>query len=133
MSDLFKNAVLWLVILGVLILIFAAYYLFLSFSLFRLQSGQSSAEALPGWETDLIAAAELAKSQKKPVLLYFWGVTCKSCTAMKKTTFQADEVKAELENFVPVAFQADDGNDPFVAAVLKQFQVIGMPTYVVLE
>ncbi len=118
---------------GVLILIFAAYYLFLSFSLFRLQSGQSSAEALPGWETDLIAAAELAKSQKKPVLLYFWGVTCKSCTAMKKTTFQADEVKAELENFVPVAFQADDGNDPFVAAVLKQFQVIGMPTYVVLE
>ncbi len=118
---------------GVLILIFAAYYLFLSVSLFRLQSGQSSAEALPGWESDLIASVELAKSQQKPVLLYFWGVTCKSCTAMKKTTLQTDKVKEELKNFVPVAFQADDGKDPLVAAVLKQFQVIGMPTYVVLE
>ncbi|NMA21764.1 MAG: thioredoxin fold domain-containing protein, partial [Lentisphaerae bacterium] len=118
---------------GVLILIFAAYYLFLSISLFRLQSGQSNAEALPGWETDLITAVEMAKSQQKPILLYFWGVTCKSCTAMKKTTFQNDEVKAELENFIPVAFQADDGKDPLVAAVLKQFRVIGMPTYVVLK
>jgi thiol:disulfide interchange protein DsbD len=118
---------------GVLILIFSAYYLFLSISLFRLQSGQSNAEALPGWETDLITAVEMAKSQQKPILLYFWGVTCKSCTAMKKTTFQNDEVKAELENFIPVAFQADDGKDPLVAAVLKQFRVIGMPTYVVLK
>jgi thiol:disulfide interchange protein len=118
---------------GVLILIFAVYYLFLSISLFRLQSGQSSAETLPGWETDLIAAVEMAKSQQKPILLYFGGVTCKSCTAMKKTTFQSDEVKAELEHFIPVAFQADDGKDPLVATVLKQFRVIGMPTYVVLK
>lgn len=119
--------------LGILILIFAVYYLFLSFSLFRMQAGQSSTEALPGWETDLIAAVEMAKSQQKPVLLYFWGVTCKSCTAMKKTTFQSAEVIAELENLVPVAFQADDGKDLLVDTVLKQFQVIGMPTYVVLK
>ncbi len=119
--------------LGVMILLFAIYYLYLSFSLFRLQSGQSSAEALPGWETDLIGAVDLAKTQQKPILLYFWGVTCKSCTAMKKTTFQANEVKAELLQVIPVAFQADDGKDPLVAAVLKQFQIIGMPTYIMLQ
>ncbi len=119
--------------LGVLILLFAVYYLYLSLSLFRLQAGQVSADALPGWESDLIAAVEVAKTEQKPILIYFWGVTCKSCTAMKKTTLLADEVKAELEKVIPVAFQADDGKDPLVAAVLKQFQVIGMPTYVLLE
>jgi thiol:disulfide interchange protein DsbD len=119
--------------LGVLILIFAAYYLHLSVSLFRLQAGQVSSEALPGWKSDLITAVELAKTERKPILIYFWGVTCKNCTIMKKTTLQDEEVKAELEKVIPVAFQADDGQDPLVAELLKQFQIIGMPTYVLLE
>ncbi|MFA6931526.1 MAG: cytochrome c biogenesis protein CcdA [Lentisphaeria bacterium] len=118
---------------GGLILLFAAYYLFLSVSLFRLQSGKLGPEVLPGWHSNLVAAVELAKTEQKPILLYFWGVTCKSCTAMKKTTFQNQDVQDYLKNMVTVAFQADDGKDPLVAAVLKEYQVIGMPTYVILK
>ncbi|MDD3695787.1 MAG: cytochrome c biogenesis protein CcdA [Lentisphaeria bacterium] len=120
-------------VMGLLIMLFALYYAYMAFSLFKMQSGpQAASQSLDGWHGDLIEALQVAKVEEKPLLVYFWGVTCKSCTAMKKTTFQDPGVRAQLEDFVPVQFLADDSKDPLVAALLKQYQIMGMPSYVVL-
>ncbi|MBP5234079.1 MAG: disulfide bond formation protein DsbD, partial [Planctomycetes bacterium] len=57
---------------------------------------------------------------------------CKACDAMKATTLRDPQVAAELEKMEKVEFMAD-GTDPFTAAVVKRYGVVGLPTYVILE
>ena len=119
--------------MGVLIMLSALYYALTAFSLFKMQSGQKNAsQSMSGWHDDLIKAVQLAKIEEKPLLIYFWGMSCKSCVAMKKTSFQDPELIARLQDFIPVQFLADDSKDPLTAAVLKEYQIMGMPSYVVL-
>ncbi|NLZ62171.1 MAG: hypothetical protein GX902_00020 [Lentisphaerae bacterium] len=117
---------------GILILLVAGYYLFLGITLFRQQSGSHS-ELLPGWQSDLLAALHQAKQENKLVLLDFWGATCKSCLAMHRAVLQEPEVVDFMEPLVKVSFQSDAGNDPLVQTVLKHYQVIGLPTYILLR
>jgi thiol:disulfide interchange protein len=130
---------------GVLILALAVYYGYLAWELFgssarlsgeaarALEKAQSEAVAKEGWMTSLPDALERSKREGKPVIVDFWASWCKNCLAMDRTTFRDAEVRMRLEEFVKVKVQAEDPSAPAVKAVLDQYGVQGLPTYVVLR
>lgn len=122
---------------GVLILLAAVYYGWLGYRLLRPAPAPGGAPtvagaALPGWHDNLAAAFRAAEASGRPLFVDFGGVACKACDAMKATTLRDPQVMAELEKMEKVEFMAD-GTDPFTAAVVKRYGVVGLPTYVILE
>ena len=122
---------------GVLILLAAVYYGWLGYRLLKTESAPQVAVAaadtpLPGWHDSLTAAFRAADASGRPLLIDFGGVACKACDAMKATTLRNPEVAAELAKMEKVEFMAD-GTDPFTAAVVKHYGVVGMPTYIILQ
>lgn len=122
---------------GVLILLAAVYYGWLGWRLLRPAPAPGDTPvavgaAMPGWHGDLAAAFRAAEVSGRPLFIDFGGVACKACDAMKATTLRDPQVVAELEKMEKVEFMAD-GTDPFTAAVVKRYGVVGLPTYVILE
>jgi len=125
---------------GVMIILFAAYYGHLSFGLFRSESEFiAQARGLDGgagsnakFTEELAKAFEASKADGKPVFIDFWASWCKNCSAMEHTTFAAAAVKQRLSGFHEVRFQAERPNQSPAKEVLDHFNVLGLPSYVVL-
>ena len=62
----------------------------------------------------------------KPVLIDMWATWCKNCLVMDKTTLQDADVTAALAGYVKVKFQAEDPDDPAVAAVMQKLGAKGL-------
>lgn len=117
---------------GVLILLFAAYYAHLAYGLVRAQQAGGETAAA-GWNASLAEGLAQAQREKKPVLIDFWATWCKNCTMMDATTFRQPEVQARISDYVKVRFQAEHPGDPTTRDVMRHFQIVGMPTLVVLR
>ncbi|MBM4142785.1 MAG: DUF255 domain-containing protein [Lentisphaerae bacterium] len=125
---------------GVIILGFAVYYGHLAATLFmsrgaaaRERVAESRAEEMKeGWLNSLPDALRLGARRKQAVLIDFWASWCKSCLVMDKTTFREPAVRNAMQPFIKVKYRAEDARDPEVDRVLSYFEVIGLPTYVVL-
>jgi len=125
---------------GVLILLFAGYYGHLALGILQNDEGllvratTSSQAGTQSTESDvaLAKALEEARAQHLPVFIDFGASWCKNCVAMDSTVFPTSDVKQQLEKFVVVRYNAEKPNDPPAKYVLNQFDVIGLPTYVVL-
>jgi thioredoxin-related protein len=99
----------------------------------------STFAAVPeGWTTDLKSALELAKKEKKSVLVEFTGSDwCPPCIAMRKAVFTKKEfVNEASKDFILVEIDMPRGekeiaekNQPLV----EEYEISGFPTVVLLN
>ena len=57
----------------------------------------------------------------------------KNCKAMERDVLSKSAVKHALENFEVVKFQAEKPDDPATSALLKKWQIPGLPAFVILK
>jgi thiol:disulfide interchange protein len=127
-------------VFGVFILATAAYYGYLAYSLFdsrRVNAAdvQASVEEKlkEGWHADLAAGLAAAERDRKMVLVDLWATWCKNCLTMDRTTLADPAVTAALQSYVKIKFQAEVPDEPPAADVMRRFNAIGLPTYVILK
>ena len=133
----------WMILIkygfGILILGFAAYYLTLAYNLFQskhpstqLAAAPGSANVIVGANQSLAQGLQAARESGLPVLVDFQASWCKNCAAMDETVFNQEAVQRRLKDFVVVKYQAERPNEPPAKEVLDHFNVLGLPTYLVL-
>ncbi|MFO7691607.1 MAG: thioredoxin family protein [Vicinamibacterales bacterium] len=125
---------------GVFILATALYYGYQAYTLFANRwvdpaEVQASVEEQlkSGWDSSLARAISTARAEQKPLLIDFWATWCKNCLTMDRTTFEDERVKAALEGYVKVKFQAEDLDAQPAKALMQKFDAVGLPTYVILR
>ncbi len=127
-------------VFGVFMLLLAAYYAHLAYSLFDQRyfvdrdAVRASADMNDeGWLTALPDALAQADKEQRPVFIDFWATWCKSCMTMNQTTFKNADVKARLKDYILLKYQAEIPDDAATREVMKHFGVVGLPTYVILD
>ena len=125
---------------GVLILATAAYYGYLSYTMFdnlRVDADEVSGSVQEmlekGWTNSLAAGLEQAEREGKPVLIDFWATWCKNCLTMDQTTLQDPAVAAALDGYVKIKFQAEDLDAEPAKSALRHFNAVGLPTYAIIK
>jgi len=138
---LFPKPGRWMVrvkqLLGVFILGLAAYYGWIAWSLFadgRAEAaGMASAQETSGAAAEINAALKQSAETGRPVLLDFTAAWCKNCKAMELTTFEEPDVKAAMDGMIFVKVHADKPSAPETAALMKLFEVPGLPAYRIIR
>jgi thiol:disulfide interchange protein len=125
---------------GVAIILFACYYGNIAYGLFQSQHGRASlaaapgsAKAVEGGDQSLATALRVARAAGRPVFVDFAASWCKNCEAMDFTVFNQTNVQQHLKNFVVVRYQAERPNESPARDVLDHFNVLGLPTYLILS
>ncbi|MBQ7730367.1 MAG: thioredoxin family protein, partial [Lentisphaeria bacterium] len=138
---LFPKPGRWMVyvkkLLGVFILGLAAYYGWTAWTLFsdgRAEAaGMASAQETSGATAEINAALKESAATGRPVLLDFTAAWCKNCKAMELSTFQDPEVKAAMDGMIFLKVHADKPSAPETAALMKAFDVPGLPAYRIIR
>ena len=125
---------------GVLILGTALYYGYLAYELFSnrwVDAGEVAVERRGQAEgrlaPSLAEGLAVAERESKPVLVDMWATWCKNCLTMDKTTLVDPAVKPALEGYVKVKFQAEQPDESPAVEVMKRFNAVGLPAYVILK
>jgi thiol:disulfide interchange protein len=124
-------------VLGVLILGLAAYYAWTAWTLFadgRAEAaGIAAAQETAGAAAEINAALKESAATGRPVLLDFTAAWCKNCKAMELSTFQDPAVKAAMDGMIFLKVHADKPSAPETAALMKAFEVPGLPAYRIIR
>lgn len=90
----------------------------------------ADAGGIAWFDGNVDAAFAAAKTQNKPVLLYWGAVWCPPCQQLKSTVFLRPDFIEKTKLFVPVYL---DGDEPGAQQAGERFRVTGYPTMVVLD
>jgi thiol:disulfide interchange protein len=122
---------------GTIIVAFAAYYGFLAWqtgrTLFAMHEASIAIGVAGQSDTELLSAIQQARATGKPLFIDFHASWCKDCSAMDETVFNRSEVKGHLSRFISVRYAAEQPNSPPAKPLLDHFQIVGLPTYLVLS
>lgn len=83
------------------------------------------------WEGDVVSAYEKARDSKKPLVVVFETDWCNYCKLLKKDTLDSPE--AAKMGGRAVFVKVDPEKDEQAASLVKQLNVTGYPTVVVLD
>jgi len=125
---------------GVIILIIGLYYAYLGGELILeaqrahkiASSVKEDTNALP-WDYSLEKGLSRALRENKPVFIDFWASWCKNCVVMDKTTFRDETVRKELNNYILIKYKAENPKEPATKKILDYFNIVGLPSYVILR
>jgi thiol:disulfide interchange protein len=124
-------------IFGAVVILFALYY---GYTAWKILAPASETEvATDAHAFDAAAPEALAKAiataleANQTVVIDVWGPACKACKEMEETTFQAPEVKAQLESMAFFKVRMDLADMQGVARFREAYKVSGLPTYLVIE
>ena len=127
-------------VFGVMIIATALYYGYVAYGLFANRwvdpaavTESVEAQLKEGWTPSLAAGLATAARDQKPVLIDMWATWCKNCLTMDKTTLADADVKAALAGYVKIKFQAEAPDEPPAKEVMRRFDAVGLPTYVILR
>jgi thioredoxin:protein disulfide reductase len=125
---------------GVFILATAAYYGYEAYSIISNRWVDASAvtssveeQLKTGWHANLADGLDAAVRDRKPVLIDMWATWCKNCLTMDQTTLKNADVKAALDSYVKIKFQAEDPDQPPAKTIMQRFNAVGLPAYVILR
>jgi len=125
---------------GVFILATAAYYGYEAYGIFANRWVDASAvqssvqeKLKAGWTASLADGLAAAKRDQKPILIDMWATWCKNCLTMDKTTLDDPAVKAALDGYVKIKFQAEAPDEQPARALMQRFDAVGLPAYAILK
>jgi len=135
---------LWMVrvkyVFGVVILITAVYYGYVAYDLLSSRwidpaavSSSVEAQLKGGWTPSLAAGLAAARREHRTVLIDMWATWCKNCLVMDRTTLANADVTSALTGYVKIKYQAEQPDASPAKDVMKRFDAIGLPTYVILR
>jgi thiol:disulfide interchange protein len=127
-------------VFGAFILATAAYYGYEAYGLFANRwvdpaSVRASVDAQlkNGWNASLADGLQIARRDGTPVLIDMWATWCKNCLTMDKTTLADPAVQQALAGYTKIKFQAEDLDASPAKDLASRFDVVGLPTYVILK
>jgi thioredoxin:protein disulfide reductase len=127
---------------GTMILVFAFYYGHLAWNAQQTagdhiaNSSMTTGEANPppmAADEELLAAVQQARATGRPLFVDFHASWCKDCSAMDATVFNRADVETHLRQFIVVRYAAEQPNAAPARPLLDHFNIVGLPTYLVLS
>ena len=61
-----------------------------------------------------------------------WATWCKNCLVMDQTTLADESVKAALDGYIKIKYQAEQLDEEPARSIMARFDAVGLPTYVIL-
>ncbi len=90
----------------------------------------SEDQAISWFDGNIDEAFALAKSENKPIFLYWGAVWCPPCQEIKQTVFKSRRFIAQTRSFVPIYL---DGDTQQAQSLGEKFGVKGYPTMIVFS